>query len=69
MKDAIQDQKDWAVHMCNMLMEHAALRTYDTRDHASDDVEILNFFRLRIMNQIRFIIEASDVVESAFRKK
>jgi hypothetical protein len=69
MKDAIEDQKVWAVYLCNVLMEDTALRVYDTQDHAPDIVEILNFYRLRIMNQIRFILEASDVVESEFRKK
>ena len=50
MKVAIEDQKDRAVYLCNVLMEGTALRIYDTQDDAPDVVEILNFYRLRIMN-------------------
>jgi hypothetical protein len=31
--------------------------------------DVLNFYRLLVMNQIKFILEASDMIESEYREE
>jgi hypothetical protein len=69
LKDITEDQKDFAFAICKHLMEDTKERIHDMRDKpGSIELETLNFYRLRVMNQIRFILEASDFVESIFKE-
>jgi hypothetical protein len=69
LKDITEDQKDFAFAICKHLMEDTKERIHDIRDKPdSIELETLNFYRLRVMNQIRFILEASDFVESIFKE-
>lgn len=70
MKDLSVEQKNLAAEICGFLMKDTKEQVFDMKDRpGSIEMETLNFYRLRVMNQIRFILEASDFVEGIFREE
>jgi hypothetical protein len=69
-KDITEEQKDLALGLCDELMKKVKEQIYDIegeRGHVEQDV--LNFYRLLVMSQIKFILEASDMIESDYREE
>jgi hypothetical protein len=51
-------------------MERVKQQIHDVeRESENLEGDILNFYRLSVMNQIRFILEVSDEIEAEFRQQ
>jgi hypothetical protein len=69
-KDLVEFQKEMAVLICDEIMERVKQQIYDVeREPKNMEGDILNFYRSSIMNQIRFILEASEEIEAEFRQQ
>ena len=69
-KDLVEFQKEIAVLICDEIMERVKHQIHDVeRESKNMEGDILNFYRLSVMNQIRFILEASDEIEAEFRQQ
>lgn len=70
MGDLTIEQKKIAAELCQYLMLDTKEQVHDMKDRpGSIELEVLNFYRLRVMNQIRFILEASDFIEQIFNEE
>jgi hypothetical protein len=69
-KDLVEFQKEIAVLICDEIMERVKHQIHDVeRESKNMEGDILNFYRLSVMNQIRFILEVSDEIEAEFRQQ
>ena len=69
-KDITEEQKDLAISLCDELMKKVKEQIYDIeRERGNVEQDVLNFYRLLVMNQIKFILEASDMIESEYREE
>ncbi|TLX86296.1 MAG: hypothetical protein E6K97_11470 [Thaumarchaeota archaeon] len=69
-KDITEEQKDLAIGVCDELMKKVKEQIYDIeRERGHVEQDVLNFYRLLVMNQIKFILEASDMIESEYREE
>ena len=69
-KDITEEQKDLAIVLCDELMKKVKEQIYDIeRERGNVEQDVLNFYRLLVMNQIKFILEASDMIESEYREE
>lgn len=69
-KDLVEFQKEIAVLICDEIMERVKQQIHDVeRESENLEGDILNFYRLSVMNQIRFILEVSDEIEAEFRQQ
>jgi hypothetical protein len=69
-KDITEEQKDLALGLCYELMKKVKEQIYDIeRERGHVEQDVLNFYRLLVMDQIKFILEASDMIESGYREE
>jgi hypothetical protein len=69
-KDLVEFQKEIAVLICDEIMERVKQQIYDVeREPKNMEGDILNLYRSSIMNQIRFILEASEEIEAQFHQQ
>jgi hypothetical protein len=69
-KDHVEFQKEIAVLICDEIMERVKQQIHDVaRESTNMEGDILNFYRLSVMNQIRFILEVSDEIEAEFHQQ
>jgi hypothetical protein len=69
-KDITEEQKDLAIVLCDELIKKVKEQIYDIeRERGNVEQDVLNFYRLLVMNQIKFILEASDMIESEYREE
>jgi hypothetical protein len=69
-KDITEEQKDLAIGLCDELMKRVKEQIYDIeRERGNVEQDVLNFYRLLVTNQIKFILEASDMIESEYREE
>ena len=69
-KDHVEFQKEIAVLICDEIMERVKQQIHDVeRESKNMEGDILNFYRLSVMNQIRFILEVSDEIEAEFHQQ
>ena len=66
-RDLLEYEKEIAVLVCDSIMEKVKDQVHDTeRESKQLESNILNFYRFSVMNQIRFILEATDEIEVEF---
>jgi hypothetical protein len=69
-RDITEEQKDFATGICMNIMKRAKEQVYDmhTPGVESRELEVLNMYRLLIMNQLRFILEASAIIDKTAKE-
>jgi hypothetical protein len=68
--DITEEQKDFATGICMNIMRRAKEQVHDMHTPGVDsrELEVINMYRLLILNQIRFILEASDIIDKTAKE-